>query len=108
MLKSIKGLNNWCRKDCKEIYRLWRWRIVKKDELDGDLEFTTIIGLRGKLASYWKINIRQSWKWKGVSKVYKNPISEFDVGHMSYENRKKACGAHVVSTIKGSATWSMD
>jgi hypothetical protein len=29
---------------------------VKQDELNGDLEFTTIIGLGGKMASYWKMN----------------------------------------------------
>jgi hypothetical protein len=31
------------------IYKLWRWRIVKQDESDGDPKFTTIIGLGGKL-----------------------------------------------------------
>jgi hypothetical protein len=32
---------------------------VKQDELDGDLEFTTTIGLGGKLASYSKLDKRQ-------------------------------------------------
>jgi hypothetical protein len=61
MLESIRGLNGWRHKDYKMIYRLWRWRIVKQDELDGDLEFTMIIKLWGKLVNYWKTNKRQSW-----------------------------------------------
>jgi hypothetical protein len=32
MLKIIKGLCDWCRKDWRTINRLWRWRIVKQDE----------------------------------------------------------------------------
>ncbi len=45
MLKSIRGLRNWCHKDCKVIYRLWKQKIVKQDESNGDPEFTVIIGL---------------------------------------------------------------
>jgi hypothetical protein len=75
MLESIKGLHNWCCKDCKIIYKLWKWRIVKQDESNGEPKFTTTIGLGGKLASYWKTNRRQFWKWKGICKAYKNFIS---------------------------------
>jgi hypothetical protein len=80
MLEHIKGLRNWHRKDCKAIYRFWKQRIVKQDESDGDPKFTTIIGFGGKLISYWKSNKRQFWKWKGICKAYKNPISESNVG----------------------------
>ncbi len=73
MLESIKGTSGWCCKDCKAIYKLWKRRIVKQDELDGDLEFITTIGLRGKLSSYEKMNRIQSWKWRGVCKAYKTP-----------------------------------
>ncbi len=45
MLKSFRGLSNWHYKDCKAIYRRWRWRIVKQDEMDGDPEFTMTIDL---------------------------------------------------------------
>jgi hypothetical protein len=60
MLGSIISLNGWCCQDCKKIYRLWKWRIVKQDELGGDLEFTMIIGFGGKSSSHWKTNKRQS------------------------------------------------
>jgi hypothetical protein len=33
---------------------------------------------------------------------------EFDVGQMSFENRKKTCEAHVVFTIKSGMTGCMD
>jgi len=33
-------------------YRLWRRRIVKQDELNGNLEFITTIGLKGKSLGY--------------------------------------------------------
>jgi len=52
------------------IYRLWRWRIMKQNELDSDLEFIATIGLRGKLTSYWKANRRQFQKWRGIYKAY--------------------------------------
>jgi hypothetical protein len=41
------------------IYKPRRWRIAKRDELDGDLEFIMTIGLRGKSTSYWKTDRRQ-------------------------------------------------
>jgi hypothetical protein len=96
MLESIRGLNSWRCKDYIAIYWLWTWKIVKQDESDGDLKFTTTIGLGGKSASYWKTNIRQSWKCKGVCRAYRNPISnlmlntqvlkieERPMGHMSF------------------------
>jgi hypothetical protein len=80
MLEIIRGLSGWCCKDYKVIYRLWRWRIVKQDESDGDLEFIATIGLGSKLVSYWKTNIKESWKWRGICRAYKKPISESDVG----------------------------
>ncbi len=58
MLESIRGLSGWHHKDYSAIYRLWRWRIMKQDELEGDPEFTTTIGFGGKLVNYWKINKR--------------------------------------------------
>ncbi len=108
MLESIKGLSRWHHKDCIAIYRLWRQRIVKQDESDSDPEFITTIGLGWKLASYWKTNWRQFWKWRRLYKAYKNPISKFDVGQMNYGSRGKTCKAHVVSTTRGGTTWSMD
>jgi hypothetical protein len=41
-------------------------------------------------------------------KAYKNPISEFDVGHTSFENERKACGAQVISTTRGGMAGHMD
>jgi hypothetical protein len=32
--------------------------------------------------------------------AYRNPILEFDVGQMNAENRRKAYGAHVISTTR--------
>jgi hypothetical protein len=61
------------------IYRFWKQKIVKQDESDGDPEFTTTIRLGSKSTSYWKINERQFWKWKGMCRAYKNPILKFDV-----------------------------
>ncbi len=100
MLESIRGLHGWCHKDCRMIYRLWRQRIIRQDESDGDSEFIVTIGLGGKSISYWKIDKRKFWKWRGIWKVYKNPISKFDVGQMSFENKRKACRAHAISTTK--------
>jgi hypothetical protein len=62
MLKNIIGLSDWCCKDYKMICKFWKKRIMKQDELDGDLEFTMTIGFGGKLSSYWMRNIKQSWK----------------------------------------------
>ncbi len=90
MLKSIRGLCGWCHKDCIAIYRLWRWIIVKQDELDGDPKFIGTIGLGGKSASYWKTNKRQFWRWRRICRAYRNPISKSDVGQMSFENKRKA------------------
>jgi hypothetical protein len=53
---------------------------MKQNELNGDPEFTMTIGFGGKLTSYWKLDRRQSCKWKGICRAYRNPISEFDVG----------------------------
>ncbi len=80
MLEIVRGLRGWHRKDCKVIYKFWRQRIVKQDESNGDPEFITTIGLGGKLASYWKLDKRQFWKWRGICRAYKNPISESNVG----------------------------
>ncbi len=66
---------------------------MKQDESDGDPKFTTTIGLGGKSTGYWKLDIKQSWKWKGICKAYRNPTLKFDVGHMNSDNKKKACGA---------------
>jgi hypothetical protein len=52
MLKSIKGLSGWHYKYYRVIYRLWRLKIMKQDESDGDAEFTIIIKLGGKLTNY--------------------------------------------------------
>jgi hypothetical protein len=108
MLERIRGLRGWRCKDCKVIYRLWRWKIVKQDESNGDVEFIMTIGLGGKSTSYWKSNKRQFWEWKGICKAYKNPILKFDVGQASFENRKKACGAQVVSTTRSGVVGCMN
>ncbi len=60
-VRKYKRLKQWRHKDYRAIYRLWRWKLVKQNELDGDSKFTTTIGLGGKSVSYWKINKRQSW-----------------------------------------------
>jgi hypothetical protein len=52
MLESIWGLSSWRYKDCRVIYKLWRQRIVKQDESNGDPKFIATIELGGKLASY--------------------------------------------------------
>jgi hypothetical protein len=93
---------------CKMIYRLWRWKIVKQNESDGDLKFIATIVLREKSSSHWKINKKSSWKWKGVCWAYKNPILDFNVGQMSSKNRRKTCKAHVIFTTRGGMAWSMN
>ncbi len=108
MLESIKGLSNWCCKDYITIYRLWRWRIVKQDESNGDPKFTLTIGLGGKSTSYWKTNRWKFWKWGGICKAYRNPISQYDVERTSFDNKGKAYMAHVVSTTRGGTVWSVD
>ncbi len=90
------------------IQTLWKRRVVKQDESNGDPEFIATIGLEGKLIIYWNIDKRQSWKWIKVCKAFKNPILEFNVGNTSFENKGKAYGAQVISTTRGGMTWSMD
>jgi hypothetical protein len=53
---------------------------MKQDELDGSSKFIVTIGLGGKASSHWKMNKKQSWKWSGTCKAYKNPISKSNVG----------------------------
>jgi len=70
MLESIRDLSNWCHKDYRTIYRLWRRRIVKQDELDYDLKFTTIIGFGGKSLSYWtkkEDNLENEEEYVGIT-----------------------------------------
>ncbi len=43
-----------------------------------------------------------------MCRTYKNPISEFDVGHMSFENRRKDYEAQVVSTTRSGTKGHMD
>jgi len=81
---------------------------VKQDESDGDPKFIAAIGLGGKSMSYWKPDKKQSWKWRRVCRAYKNPISEFNVGQMNSKNKRKACGAHIVSNTRGGTTRHMD
>ncbi len=65
---------------------------MKQDESDGDLKFTTTIGTGGSLASYWKSDRKQSWKWRGVYEAYTNPISNYDFGKMSFEKKERFVG----------------
>ncbi len=81
---------------------------MKQDESDGDSKFIVIIELGGKSANYWKINKKQSWKWRGVCRAYKNPISKSNVGQMNFENKGKAYGAQVVFTTRDGMTWNVD
>ncbi len=53
---------------------------MKQDESDGNQEFIITIRLGGKSSNHWKTNRIKSWKWRGVYKAYKNPISKYDVG----------------------------
>jgi len=77
---------------------------MKQDESNADLKFITTIGFGGKLTSYWKSEKKQFWKWRGIYKAYKNTILESNVGQTSFENKRKACEAHVISTIRSSTT----
>jgi hypothetical protein len=43
-----------------------------------------------------------------MCKAYRNPILESVVGQASFENKRKACGAHVVSTIRSGTMRCMD
>ncbi len=108
MLKHIRGLNSWHQKDYRMIYKLWKWRIVKQYESNGDPKIIVTIEFGGKLTSYWKTSRRQSWKWKGICKAYIIPILEFDVGQMSFDNKRKIYKAQVISTTRGGMTWNMD
>jgi len=45
MLESIRVLNGWHCKYYKVIQTLWKRRVVKQDESNGDLEFIMTIGL---------------------------------------------------------------
>jgi hypothetical protein len=92
MLENIKGLSSWCHKGCKVIYKFWR-RIVKQDELNCDLKFTTVIGFGGGLPSYWIIKKKTILKMKRICGNYINPILKSDVGQMSFKNRRKTCKA---------------
>jgi hypothetical protein len=73
VLKSIAGLCDWCCKDFKMIYKLWRRKIMKEDESDGDLEFTTTIGLKGKSANYWKSNKDNLENGEEYARLIKTP-----------------------------------
>jgi hypothetical protein len=57
---------------------------VKQDQSNCGIKFIITIRLGGK-----STNRRQSSKWKGICKDYKNPISKFDVGKTSFENKRK-------------------
>jgi hypothetical protein len=72
-VKTIRGLSNWWCKDYIVIYKFWRWRIVKQDELNDDPEFTMIIGLGGKMANYWKTkknNLENGEEYVGFTKTH--------------------------------------
>ncbi len=93
VLKSIRSLSGWNRKDCKVIYKLWRKRIMKQNESDGDLEFIATIRFGSKYPRNWKKNKRQFWKWKIVTKTpYQNRMLDKQVlrakerpeGHMLF------------------------
>jgi hypothetical protein len=43
-------------------------------------------------------------KWRGVCRVYENPISEFDVGQTNFENKGKTYKAQVIFTTRGGRT----
>jgi hypothetical protein len=86
MVEIIRGLTGWCCKIYENNYRFWRWRIMKQDEWVGNLEVIVTIGLGSKSSNHWKTNKKQSWKWKGIYKAYKNPILEYDVGQMNFDN----------------------
>jgi hypothetical protein len=64
-LESSRGLRNWCHKNYRTIYKLWRRRIMKQDELDDDSKFTTIIAFWRQIVKVLKEK-QKSWKWKGV------------------------------------------
>jgi hypothetical protein len=43
-----------------------------------------------------------------ICRAYKNPISKFNVGQTSAENRGEACGAHIISTTSNGMAGRMD
>jgi hypothetical protein len=51
MLKSIRGLSGWCRKDCSAIYRLWRQRICET-----------------KWIGWWPKIYTNNWTWRQIIK----------------------------------------
>jgi hypothetical protein len=70
MLGNIRGLSDWCCKDCKVIYRLWKQRIVKQNILDGDLKFTMTIGFGGKSSNHWNTtenNLENGKEYAGLT-----------------------------------------
>jgi hypothetical protein len=81
---------------------------MKQDESNGDLKFTATIGIGGNSTSYWKSDRIKSWKWRGICRAYKNPISEFDVRQTSFENKRKAWGEHVIFTTRNGTAWRID
>jgi len=74
MLENIRVLSSWHHKYYKVIQTLWKRRVVKQDESNGDPEFIVTIGLEGKLIIYWNIDKRQSWKWIKICKAFKPHI----------------------------------
>jgi hypothetical protein len=55
-----------------------------------------------------KVIPKISLKMERRSRAYKNSISKSNVGHMSFENKRKACGAQVISTTRGGMAGHMD
>ncbi len=82
------------------IYRFWTLKIAKQDESNGESKFRVTIGFRGKLASYWKKDRIQFQKWRGVCRAYNNPILEYHVREMNFDNIGKACGAQIIFTTR--------
>ncbi len=82
MLESSRGLKNWCRKDYRTIYKLWRRRIMKQDESNGDSKFTTTIAFGGKLsrASKRNKNHENGKEYVGIRKTpYRNMMLDGQV-----------------------------
>jgi hypothetical protein len=80
----------------------------EQDESDGDLEFIIINGLKGKINKLLNVKDNTMLKMDRRMQGLKNSISQSDVGQTNVENRGKACGAHVVSTIRSGMTIPMD
>ncbi len=91
-VRNIKGLNGWCLKDCRVIYRLCKQRIVKQNESNGNLKFIMTIGLKGISSSYWKMNQRQFQNGKEYARLIETPYRNLMLDRWILKTKEKIIG----------------